>query len=489
MKRGSQSPVPSRAAARPQPCAVCISVACLIVLVLAGCGNAIAPTPQPGLPEVAALAETTDIVSASAIVVPFREAVLSIRASGRLEEILVSEGQEVSAGQELARVADRDLRQGLSEAEAGLQAAKASLARVKASARSQEIAAAEAALAVAEAAAKAAESAKQVAEGSLTAAEADRDAAKGGVAIARGNSAAAQATLSSAEAALSKLLAGASQLEIQIAESQVKRAKNELYALQRQRDETYNILEGQIAASEQLVQIAELQLQQLKAGARSEDIAAARAQVALAQAGVQTATGQAAQAEAQALRASANVSIAAAQVGQAQAQEESAAAQVAQAQAQLDLLRAGSRPEDIAVSEAAVAQAEAAVMAARNALEDAVLRAPFAGTIGAILAQEGELVTPQTAVIHLGDLGRLRVRTEDLGEGDVNLVRLGQPVRVTIDALPDKEFRGTVASIAPFASDRRGDKVYEVGIDIDLPGDSGLRWGMGAFVEIEVRSR
>ena len=134
-----------------------------------------------------------------------------------------------------------------------------------------------------------------------------------------------------------------------------------------------------------------------------------------------------------------------------------------------------------------VAQAEAAVTAARNALADVVLRAPFAGTIGAVLMEAGELVTPQTPVIRLGDLTRLRVRTEDLGEGDVNLVRVGQPVRITIDALPDRAFEGTVARIAPFASDLRGDKVYEVLVDLELPQDSGLRWGMGTFVEIKVK--
>ena len=92
-----------------------------------------------------------------------------------------------------------------------------------------------------------------------------------------------------------------------------------------------------------------------------------------------------------------------------------------------------------------------------------------------------------TTVIRLGDLSRLRVRTEDLGEGDVNLVRVGQPVRVSIDALPELTFQGTVASIAPFASERLGDKVYDVLIDLDLPADSGLRWGMGTFVEIQVK--
>jgi len=488
MKTDPRSRVPTHATEKPQPWAISGLIVFLIILALAGCGNTTVPTAEPGLAaDVATFSENADIVSASAIVVPFHEAVLSIRASGRLEEVLVSEGQEVSAGQELARVEDRDLRQALSEAEAGLQAAQASLAKVKAGARPQEISAAEAALAIAQAAAKAAESASQVAEGNLAAVEADREAAEGRVVIARGNSAAARATLSSAQAALDRLLAGPTELEIQIAESQVERAKNELYALQSQRDASFNILEGQIAAAGDSVQIAELQLQQLKANARSEDIAEARAQVALAQAGVQTAAGQATQAEAQALRAAASVDIAEAQALQTQAEVESATAQVAQAQAQLDLLRAGSRSEDIALAEATVAQAEAAMTAARNALEDAVLRAPFAGTIGEVLVQAGELVTPQTAVIRLGDLSRLRVRTEDLGEGDVNLVRIGQPALVSIDALPDREFQGTVASIAPFASDLRGDKVYEVLIDLDLPQDSGLRWGMGTFVEIDVK--
>ena len=488
MRMGQSSFAPACDAGQVRQRAVGLLVACSIALTLTGCGNAAVPTPQPVVTDALPSApEGADVVSASGIVVPYREAVLNIRASGRLEEILVSEGQEVSVDQELARVEGRDLSQALSEAEAGLQSAQANLAKARAGARPQEIATAAASVAVAQASAKAAENAKQVSEGNLAAAEADRQAAEGAVAVARGNAAAAQATLGGAQAALNKLLAGPTQLEIQIAESQVERAKNELYALQKQRDASFNILEGQIGASEQLVKIAELQLQQLKAGARTEDIAAARAQVAQAQAGVQTAAGQAEQAQAQAQRAAANVRIAEAQVAQAGAEVDRAEAQVVQAQAQLDLLRAGSRPEDIAASEAAAAQAEAAVTAARNALADVVLRAPFAGTIGAVLMEAGELVTPQTPVIRLGDLTRLRVRTEDLGEGDVNLVRVGQPVRITIDALPDREFEGTVPRIAPFASDLRGDKVYEVLVDLDLPQDSGLRWGMGTFVEIKVK--
>jgi multidrug resistance efflux pump len=323
----------------------------------------------------------------------------------------------VTAGQELARLETRDLEQAVRRAEAGLKAAQAQLAKAKAGARPEEVALAEAA-----------------------------------VAIAQGNLAAAQATLSSAQASLNKLLAGPTERDLQIAEKQVELAKNELWGVQKQRDVSGGAIEGQVAAAESRVAIAQLQLEQLKAGARTEDIAMARAQMAQAQAGVQTAE-----------------------------------AQVRQAQAQLDLVKAGSRAEDIAVAEAAVAQAEAALAEAKNALEDAVLKAPFGGTIGAILINEGERASPQVPVIDLGDLTRLRVQTEDLSEVDISQVSVDQEATITIDALEGKKFQGKVVRIAPVASDRRGDKVYTVTMDLDPGSETGLRWGMGAFVQIKVR--
>jgi multidrug resistance efflux pump len=350
------------------------------------------------------------------VVVPYKEARLSFQAAGRVQKVVVSEGQEVTAGQELAKLETRDLEQAVRQAEAGLKSMQAQLAKAKAGARPEEVALAEAA-----------------------------------VAIAQGNLAAAQATLSSAQANLNKLLAGPTESDLQIAEKQVELAKNQLWGLQKQRDVTWGVLDGQVAVAGSQVEIAQLQLEKLKAGARAEDIAIARAQVAQAQAGVQTAE-----------------------------------AQVRQAQAQLALVKAGSRTEDIAVAEAAVAQAEAALVAAKNALEDAVLKAPFAGTIGAILIAEGELASPQMPVIRLGDLTRLQVRTEDLSEVDVSRVKVGQEVAITVDALEGKVFQGKVARIAPIATDSRGDKVYTVTLDLDVSPEAGLRWGMSAFVEIKV---
>ena len=159
----------------------------------------------------------------------------------------------------------------------------------------------------------------------------------------------------------------------------------------------------------------------------------------------------------------------------------------AQAQAQLDLLRAGSRAEDIAVAEAQVAQAQVSLAEAQNALDDAVLKAPFDGTVGAMLVQAGEVAAAGTPVVRLGDLTQLYVQTEDLGEVDVNRVQVGQAASVRVDAISGQTFKATVLRVAPAAIDRRGDKVYTVTLNLEGSQDAGLRWGMTAFVDIEVR--
>ena len=76
-----QSPLtPARDTGPLKQRAVGLLAACSIVLALTGCGNAAAPTPQPTVTEpLPSAAEGVDVVSASGIVVPYREAVLNIR--------------------------------------------------------------------------------------------------------------------------------------------------------------------------------------------------------------------------------------------------------------------------------------------------------------------------------------------------------------------------------------------------------------------------
>lgn len=470
-----------------------------LILTLTGAGCSLMPTTagqaSEDMPVEPVVSEPLALVSAEAVVVPLTQADLTFKAMGRVAEVYVNEGDTVAAGQELARLDTRDLEQAVRQAEAEVQSARAQLAAGRAGARAEEVAAAEAAVAIAEAGVSARQMAVSVAEGNLASAQAALANAEAGVAsaeiavrVAQGNVAAAQAAQRSAEAALQKVLAGPTALELQIVEKQIEAARNELWGLQGQRDALggmrqhggeaqYEAAQRQVAAGESHVAIALLQYENLKAGPRQEDIDLARSGVAEAQAAVQTAVAQRDQAQAQVesartvvVQAQAGVAIAQAQLEQATSDVASAQAQVAQAQAQLDLLEASTRPEDIAVAEAAVARAEAALVASQNALEDAVLRAPYEGTVGAIYVyvDPGELASPQVPAMRLGDLREFLVETEDLSEVDVGLVHAGQPATVTVDALANSTFEGTVARVAPLAVDRRGDKVYTVVLDLGV---------------------
>jgi len=83
--------------------------------------------------------------------------------------------------------------------------------------------------------------------------------------------------------------------------------------------------------------------------------------------------------------------------------------------------------EEITAAQAAVAQAEGALQAAQAALDQATLRAPFAGTVTSLVANVGETVMPGHTVLVLAGLAHLRVETTDLSEQDVARVMMGQP--------------------------------------------------------------
>ena len=427
-------------------------MSCLLSLSLTGCALFSGPPPATPVPQPVAQARNDEIVSAEAVIVPYRQTNLSFKIAGQVLEIMTAEGERVAAGQELARLDTRDLHQAVNQAAAGLKSAQAQLARIKAGARPEEIAAAEALVAIAQAGVKAAESAVRVAQGNL---------------------AAVQAALPSAQAAYQRLLDGADADELAAARATVELARVQRDQAQQAYDQIKDLPNAGMMPQALQLQQATINYETAQAQYRLVERGAGQAELTAAQALV--------------FQAQSAIEIAEAQVAQAQAQVESAKAQAAQAQAQLDLVKAGARAEDIAVAEAAVAQAEVALDRAANSLDDAVLKAPFAGTVGAILAEEGELAVPQMPLVRLGDLTRLRVQTEDLSEVDIDQVRVGQEATVTVDALGGQTFRSQVARIAPVATELRGDKVYTVVLDLDTGQEAGLRWGMSAFVEIQVQ--
>lgn len=294
----------------------------------------------------------------------------------------------------------------------------------------------------------------------------------------------AEAALQAARAQLAQLRAGAKPEEIAAAEAQLRAAEAALAQAIAQRD---LVVAG---ATEAEIAAAQAQL----AAALAEEKAARDAYDHLRQAGihgwmeeqallrVRAAEEARAAAEARLEQLKAGSS---AEIRAAEAAVQAAAAQRDIARAQLELLRAGASEEEIAAAEAEVARAQAALETARVALARCEVRAPFAGTVGLVHVRSGELVNPGQPVITLGDLSTLRVETTDLDEVDVARVHVGQRATVTFDAIPERVFTGRVTRISPMAQPGAAGVHYTVIVELDEM-DPGIRWGMTAFVDIEV---
>ena len=114
---------------------------------------------------------------------------------------------------------------------------------------------------------------------------------------------------------------------------------------------------------------------------------------------------------------------------------------------------------------------------------------PMAGVIIARNTELGETVTSGvssfnagTVIYTVADLDSLLIKV-NLNEVDIAKVHVGQPVRVTLDAYPQKIFDGKVRFVAPAAKIVDKIKVFEVEVALDQL-DPSFRTGMSANVEI-----
>jgi HlyD family secretion protein len=126
--------------------------------------------------------------------------------------------------------------------------------------------------------------------------------------------------------------------------------------------------------------------------------------------------------------------------------------------------------------------------------QKAMVTAPMAGVVIAKGVELGETVTSGvssfndgTVLFTVADLDSLLIRV-NLNEVDIAKVRTGQPVRVTLDAYPQKIFTGKVRFVAPAATVVEKIKVFEVEVALDQL-DESFRTGMSANVEVLGESR
>lgn len=173
--------------------------------------------------------------------------------------------------------------------------------------------------------------------------------------------------------------------------------------------------------------------------------------------------------------------------GPTEAEIDAARSEINKARARLELERNGASEEDVAVAQARIQQARTALNQAQLGLEKTRLVAPFAGTVVAVEAHEGEMVRAGAPLITMADLSKFQVETTDLDEWGVARVTAGQEVILTFKAFEKQEWRGHVVAIAPrgelLAS---GATVYAVTIVLEQRVPE-LRWGMTAEVKFVER--
>jgi membrane fusion protein (multidrug efflux system) len=182
-----------------------------------------------------------------------------------------------------------------------------------------------------------------------------------------------------------------------------------------------------------------------------------------------------------------------------QAQYDREAAAVEKARADLDLARLNRDKNRTLLEEKFISQntfeqtestyagsianfklAEAQARVAQINLEDAVIRAPFSGTIAKRLVQPGEKVSPDSAIVALVDLKQM-VLEAAVPAAEIPSVRVGQKVRFGVGGFGDRKFEGEVQRINPLTTDgSRSISVY-----IAVPNtDSALKGGMFAQGEL-----
>ena len=161
---------------------------------------------------------------------------------------------------------------------------------------------------------------------------------------------------------------------------------------------------------------------------------------------------------------------------------ESAKAELARAQKEYDTLSSGGSADEKSLAEAQFESALANLAAARAALADVELLAPFDGTVAGLKVKSGEMVSPGQVAVSVADFSGWIVKTTDLTELDVVKLSEGQAVSVMLDAIPDVTLSGAVKTIGQNYTEKQGDVVYEVTVEL-IEALPNTRWGMTSVVK------
>jgi len=452
------------------------SVALGAALICGGVGWVVAATrvkANPSASERAFTVERGDItveVSESGAVEPVRVVEIKSRVPGRIETLLVDEGAVVEQGQLLGRIDPREIKQQVEQGSAQVESAQASAQRARIA---LEMEAKQARL--------------QLQQAQIRYEQALREAET--------QPTLTQAVLKNAENALKsaqenlRLLREVKHPQERVelanalrdAETRLQEARRNAERLQALLDKGYVSRQQVDAAQTQLV-AAESHLRNLQQ--RQQQLAQQQA-IELENARLQV---ESAQSDLERARASA-------------VQDELKRKTLEATRA--DLENARLRLREIEMRQLELQQARASEKQAVSQFQNLMIqlaetdvRAPIRGVVTRRYREVGELVMSGTTgfgegtpIMQVADLSQMRVRL-NLNELDVAKVRVGMPVEITVDALPERKFRGVVRKIAPAAQSNPQQQTASLGVvkfavEVYLnQTDDALRPGMTARCRI-----
>jgi HlyD family secretion protein len=530
--RGGGSDAPGAARSKRPSAQRIVLLLAVLALLLAG---SVYAWRAPGAPSTASITVPITVgdlaiqIESSGNIQPARAVDLPFQASGQIKEVLVEPGDQVRAGQALARLDDLDLKMQVEQAEANLKTAEAKLSKANhGEATPLDLAAAQSKLQAAQAQLQKTRAGERTpadlrqAQANLQAAQARLDALKNPtpdklsaaqlqLSQARTALATGRDSLSAAKAGAKHELDRATQ-SLRQTQASYSTALQNWQAVQETGRDPYNPTTTGADGKPKPNRLNDAERQkyyeafvQAEAALHSAESTVAQAQVNFdtarqkeaaevpqAQAAIEDAQRQldALQHPDQASLAGAQAEVASAQAqldklrqGGSAADIAAAEAQVEQARIELERLSAPAAASDIAAAEAQVEQARAQLDTARTELAQATLTAPFAGTVATVNMTAGGL-TGTAATVGLVDTSALHVDI-NLSEIDLPKVKPGQPAKLTFEALPNVSLDGTVESIAPTATSGQSVVSYLVRVRFE-PGAADVRVGMSADVSVEV---
>lgn len=245
---------------------------------------------------------------------------------------------------------------------------------------------------------------------------------------------------------------------------------------------------------------AEAQLKLLQAGSRVEDVQQAQAQVNTAKAEVGVAEADLAAAEVDVRRFEQLIAAnsgsrkqrddAVARRDVARERVQAARERVQAAEQTVVRVRAGARPEELAVARARIDAATAQIATLDKAMTDATITAPVSGVVTTTVADEGELVQPRAPLLVITDLDRPWANVY-VDEPIVPRLRVGDQATLFTDA-GGPGVQGTISYISERAeftprnvqtADDRSKLVYRIKVSVDNANGT-FKSGMPVEAEI-----